>query len=499
MRTRLPLALTTLAACCLASLSHTAWAQASDGLEPESDAPAALAITVAETTPTEVPQAAPEAAPQTAPEAPRRLLASESGATAPTATHFQQLLQGALARDPQVQGAAALVRVAQAQLAQVRSRWFPSVGLNASKTRSQDEDLGTPIERNSERLDATFKWNLYSGGADQALIDSLERDVAAAELDLQRAREECAERLASAYADAVRADTVVATATELMERLRQLKALVDKQVASGKSSDVDAQTSASSLLEVAITHADAQADARRARLKLSALSGKAPEAVQGLSLPPSPALDDQHPADWLDLREGNARYQAARQRAESARLKVGQIAAVLQPRVDLQVRRALSDHTDPTPTSNTRTSTGLSVSLEMPLGGESFARRDEGLQRAEAAAADAERISLEAQIDWADAADRLATARHTQGIHLKQLEHLERVLRGAAVQFEAGRRSLVQLIDLQKMPFSARQKLAESRATQFTAQVRMLSLSGGLIDALQRATVAIDPAQGPVH
>jgi len=491
MRVRLPLAFASMAACCLASLSHPAWAQTSDGLEPVGADPVSLA--------TETTEASPLVPSQAMAEAPRRLLASESSATAPSATHFQQLLQGALGRDPQVQGAAALVRVAQAQLAQANSRWYPTLGLNFNKTRSQDEDLGRPLERNSERTDATVKWNLYAGGADQAMFDASQRDLAAAELDLKRAREECAEKLASAYNDAVRADTVVATATQLMDRLRELKALVDKQVASGKSSDVDAQTSASSLLEVAITHADAQADARRARHKLSALSGMAPNAVQGLSLPPSPAMDEQHPADWFELREGNTRFQAARLRAESARLKVGQLAAVLQPRVDLQVRRALSDRTDPTPTSNTRTSTGLSVSLEMPLGGESFARRDEGLQRAEAAAADAERISLDAQIDWADAADRLATARYTQGIHLKQLEHLERVLRGAAVQFEAGRRSLVQLIDLQKMPFSARQKLAESRATQFNAQVRMLALTGGLLDALQRATVAIDPAQGPVH
>jgi len=476
-----PLLLSTLAACCLAAMGCATLAQAA-----ESAAPPAMA--------------APAPAPGMAPTpAPHPALASSSATIAPAATHFQQLLQSALARDPQTQGAAAMVRATQAQLDQIRSRWYPTLGVNFNKTRSQDEDLGRPLERNSERTDATFKWNLYAGGSDKAMHDSLQRDLAAAELDLKRAREECAEKLASAYNDAVRADTVVATATQLMDRLRELKALVDKQVASGKSSDVDAQTSASSLLEVAITHADAQADARRARHKLSALSGMAPTAVQGLSLPPSPALDDQHPADWLDLREGNTRFQAARLRAESAKLKVGHIAAVLQPRVDVQVRRALSDHTDPTPTSNTRTSTGLSVSLEMPLGGESFARRDEGLQRAEAAAADAERISLDAQIDWADAADRLATARYTQGIHLKQLEHLERVLRGAAVQFEAGRRSLVQLIDLQKMPFSARQKLAESRATQFNAQMRMLSLSGGLLDALQRATLAIDPAQGPVH
>lgn len=428
------------------------------------------------------------------------VLASESPTVAPPAVHFQQLLQSALARDPQVQSAQALLRATQAQLQQARSRWFPTLGVNVNKTKSQDEDQGVPLERKSERVDATVKWNLYAGGTDQASIDSLSRDVAAAELDLQRASEESAEKLATAYAEAVRAESVVATATALMDRLQLLKALVDKQVASGKSSEVDAQTSASSLLEVSITLSESQAAARRARLKLSALSGMLPAPqLAALSLPPSPTLDDQRPPEWQTLREGNVRYLAARLRAESARLKVGTWAALLQPRVDLQVRHALSDRTQPTPTSNTRVSTGLSLSLEMPLGGETFARRDEGLQRAEAAAAEAERISLDAQIEWADAADRLSTARHTQYIHRRQIDHLERVLRGAAVQFEAGRRSLVQLIDLEKMPFSARQKMAESTATQFTAQVRMLALGGGLLDALGRTTVAFNTSQEPVH
>ena len=405
------------------------------------------------------------------------------------AGHFQQLLQAALARDPQVQGATALLQASQSQLRQIRSRWFPTLGLSANKTQSQDEDLGQPIERNSARLDASLKWNLYAGGADMALYESIKQEVKAAALDLKRAREECAEKMAMAHADAVRAETVVRTATELMQRLQALKALVDKQVASGKSSDVDAQTSASSLLEVSITLTEAQADARRARLKLSALSGQPPGDLQALALPPSPVLDEQHPANWLDLREGNSRYGAARLRAAAARLKVGKLAALVQPRIDLQLRHALSEHTTPTPTSNTRVSTSLGMSVEMPLGGESFAKRDEGLQRAQAAEADADRISLDAQIDWADAADRLATARYTLGIHQKQLEHLERVLRGAAVQFEAGRRSLIQLIDLQKMPFATRQKMAENASVQFTAQLRMLALSGGLLDALNRAHV----------
>ena len=79
---------------------------------------------------------------------------------------------------------------------------------------------------------------------------------------------------------------------------------------------------------------------------------------------------------------------------------------------------------------------------------------------AQAAEADAERISLDAQIEWADAADLLTTARYTLGIHRRQLEHLERVLRGAGVQFEAGRRNVAQLIGLRDSRYNAEQRRA---------------------------------------
>lgn len=404
------------------------------------------------------------------------------------AAEFQRLLDAAQRRDPQVRSAQALLQATRAQQRQARSKWFPTLGINANKTQSQDEDLGLPVERNSDRVDASLRWNLFAGGADLALYQALEKEIAAAELDLQRAREECAERVAQAYAEAVRAETVVHIAAELMARLDQLKALVDHQVSLGKSSDVDAQTSASSVLEVSVTHAEAQADARRARLKLSALTGTSVGTLVAVTLPP--VFGDPSAPDWTSLREGNARWQAARQRAEAARTRLGPVMPELLPRVDLQIRRALSDRTTPPPTSSQRTSTTVGVSLEMPLGGENFAKRDEAVQRAEAALAESERLSLEAQIDWADAADKLATARYTLGIHQRQIAHLERVLKGAAVQYEAGRRTLVQLIELQKMPFATRQKMADSALTQFLAQVRMLSLSGGLLDALAQARPA---------
>jgi len=413
-----------------------------------------------------------------------------SATTQAAQAELQRLIALALVRDPAVQSAQALLRASQAQIRQVRSRWLPTLGLSASQTRSQDEDLGLPVERSSDRVDAQLRWNLFAGGADLAQLKALQLEAEGARFDLLRAEQDCAERIAVAYAEAVRAETVDGVAVTLLQRLHALKALVDQQVALGKSSDVDAQTSASSVLEVTVTRAEAQADARRARLKLMALTGTPAGTLTRLRLPDSPMFDAVSPPDWLDLREGNPRWQGASQRAQAARARLGPVMAELLPKVDLQLRQALQDRTTPPPTSAQRRSTAVTVSLDIPLGGEAFARRDEGSQRAEAALAEAERISLEAQIEWADAADKLMTARHTLGIHQQQIRHLDRVLKGAGVQYEAGRRTLVQLIELQKMPFATRQKMADSALTQFTAQLRMLSLAGSLQKALAQAESA---------
>ena len=78
------------------------------------------------------------------------------------------LLGRALARDPQVRVAQSLLEISDARVRQLRSRLWPTLGLNANVGQSSDLDFGLPVERRTERSELALRWNLYNGGNDGA-------------------------------------------------------------------------------------------------------------------------------------------------------------------------------------------------------------------------------------------------------------------------------------------------------------------------------------------
>ncbi len=397
---------------------------------------------------------------------------------------FRHALQLAIGRDPQVELAMAQWRATLAQWRQARSRWFPTLSVNASQGESDDLDLGVPVQRTTERTEALLRWNVFNGGADLHTWRAIAREVDAAALDVRRAREEAAERFIQAYADATRGETVARVAEDLLARMDLLKAMVDRQTDLGKISPVDADTSASSVLEVQAALAEAQNEARRGRNRLAALSGLSPDEVRQLRLPGLGMAPDLSQDDWLRLREGNARWQAAQLRILAADIRLGVIPSDYLPRIDLQWRQALHDRTTPPATTVSRRGSTVSVSLDVPLGGEAVFRRDESIERLRAAQAESDRVSLEAQIEWGEIVDQWGTLELNLQRHRRQVQHLTRVIEGAMVQYESGRRTLVQLVELTRLPFATRQKMADASQQQLKAQVRLLALSGRLLDQL---------------
>lgn len=405
---------------------------------------------------------------------------------------FRHALQQAISRDPQVQLSMAQWRATQAQWKQARSRWFPTLSVNASQGESDDLDLGFAVHRTTERTEALLRWNVFSGGADLNAWRALAREVDAAAEDVRRSREEAAERFIQAYADAARGETVARVADDLLARMTLLKQMVDRQAALGKVSPVDADTSASSLLEVQASLADAQNEARRGRNRLAALSGLSPDDVRALRLPGLGMTPDLNQADWAALREGNARWRAAQLRIQSADIRLGVVSSDYLPRVDLQFRQALHDRTNPPASSVSRRGSTLSISLDVPLGGEAVFRRDESIERLKATQADADRISLEAQIEWGETIDQWGTLERNLQLYRRQVQHLTRVIEGAMVQYESGRRTLVQLVELTRLPFATRQKMADASQQQLKAQARLLALSGRLLHQLGLDTAAAE-------
>ncbi len=423
------------------------------------------------------------------------LSAAASGST------LQEAIALALARDPQVQGAQYLLQAVGAQERQVRSRWWPRLSASTTNGRSSDIESGNTVERQTQRADLALRMNVFNGLADRAQLDAIEIEQAAAELELRRAREDAAERVAVAYADALRLDALIFRSNWRLAEVRRLGENVKRQTQAGKASTADTQLAEASMLDAQVTHDNLLAERRTAQARLDALVGAplgsltpVPWLMPALIAPvgvPAPVSVD---ALWDRARDTNAAWRAASERARAAVKRLGVVAPGLLPKLDVEVRHRVYERTSPLPNPYEARGWSVVVSYDMPLGGETFAQRDEGRLRAQAAQAEADRLGLTLRLDLDASVQRAATATKAAPMLRRQADQLAEVVKASEVQYEAGRRSLQQLIELRNNYYSAEFRFSENAMTFATATLRQLAISGALLPGLG---VAEPPVSAP--
>ena len=381
-----------------------------------------------------------------------------------------------LPSDPQVRVARSLLQAAEERRVQARSRLAPVAGVSAVRGNSNDIEFGRPLQRHTERAEATLRWNLYNQGNDLAELEGATADVSAAAQELRRAREEAAERIALAYADLLRSDELLARADERLAAVSRLRAQVQRQTELGRASEADARQAEASQLDAEIAREQIVADREAARLRLAALTGGEAPRPLPVVLPPVTGSAAAPPQPGV--------VAAAVERAEAARARVRPIASVFAPRIDFEYRQRLSDRTRPQTTTEQQHGWLLSARWEFPVGGESLARRAEGERRAEAAEAEADRLRQVVEAERTTLDPRGAGSERAVAQLDRLSEQYAALLRAGELQYEAGRRTLAQLVLLHDSRFGAEQRRAEQSSRLLATRLRQLALGGDLLPAL---------------
>lgn len=404
------------------------------------------------------------------------------------------LLGRVLPRDPQVRVADSLLQATQQRRLQARSRLGPSVYLNANEGGSAETEFGFPIKRSTSRAEAGVRWNLYNAGNDMAELNGATRDIDVAELDLRRAREEVAERIAETYTDLLRLQTLLPHAVQRLDAVRKLVEQVRQQTAAGKTSEADATQASASLLDAEIAHELLAADLDAARKKLATQVGGEVRDAEPLNLPlqwlsavaAAPSSAGLADAGLVNagLAGASGLVAAARVRADAARERVRPVLSLLAPRIDLEVRHQLHDRTLPSPTTLQKDVWQLTARWDFPVMGESAARRTEQQRRAEASMAEAERVAQGMQIELQALGPRIANAERALAQLARQAAQYTSLVRAAELQFDAGRRSVSQLIQLRDSRFNVEQRRSEQAQRLLAAQLKLLALQGRLLPAL---------------
>jgi outer membrane protein, adhesin transport system len=150
------------------------------------------------------------------------------------------------------------------------------------------------------------------------------------------------------------------------------------------------------------------------------------------------------------------------------------------PSVDLEMRKRFAHQNTLRSTIELERSSQIGVSLDIPLGGRTQARVNEARAREQQALAQIESDRMVVRSSYGDIARQLAEIRTIAPYIQQRVEASAELVRAYGLQFEAGRRSVVELVNAQRERFNAQLALLDNVNQQFALQARLLNLSGQL-------------------
>lgn len=407
------------------------------------------------------------------------MLCSAQVAAAPLPEVVDQVLQ----RHPDIRSAQALLDVARAQIRQTRSDFYPSVGLNYRHADAIDVDNGTSRDRNLRRANAVLRWNLFNGRVDSNRLRSAGLNQEAAVADLDDAHERIALEVTELYAELVRLRQRLELGDTLIKEIEALREAVKKRVEAGRVSPADLDQIESDLIRIRAQRSQLRGQLGGGEYRFRQLTGQPPANLA------SPWLDAPEDARRLEqlqtlLESDNPRLRAGFKRVAARAAEVAAARGAYWPSLDLELNRRLYADITPAAVSDTARSNQIALNLEIPLGGKTFARVDESVERHKAALAAADALRLSLAGDLGALHEELAEARAIQPELVERVATTSRVYQAYRLQFDAGKRSLLDVANAQNERFSALGDVIDNRNLQLLDQARLLSLVGKLRRAL---------------
>jgi cobalt-zinc-cadmium efflux system outer membrane protein len=374
------------------------------------------------------------------------------GGAAPEGLTLEQALAEAESRSPAVTAAQASVDAAQGRLRQAGVRSNPELSVEVenfagSGPYSGFEGTETTVAIN-QRLDL--------GGRRSARVAQGRAELTTAQLQLSLARADLALAVREQFATAVAAREQLRLASDNLDRARELARIAGVLVEAGREPPLRALRARAAAAQADASLRGAQAAEEASRRTLASLFGTdtLPAAVSGsINLPPPTNID---PTQTLDVRLAEAERLTA-----EARLGGELASRRLDPAVGVGVRQIEE-------TGDRAFVAGLSVPL--PLFDQN--RGNIAAARAEVRAAEARRAgalaNAVARVRNASAGLTAADAR-VAALEAAAIPEAREALRLAQISYQAGRLSLLELLDAQETFATVQSDLIEARQARAQA------------------------------
>lgn len=401
--------------------------------------------------------------------------------------------------DASIRASRAATEARSERIPQARSQLLPNISASATRFRNSLDSTvpgfgGVPLhshlEYNSSNRALTIRQPIYRP-FQLADYRQAKAQVEQANAELARDEQSLAVRLVTAYLQLLGAqDQLQLVAAQKAAYQTQLEA-ARKRFAGGSGTRTDIDEAQARLDMTIAQELEARQNLGYTRQQLESLIARPVSDVASLDdarlplTPPTPAT----PEEWIARAEQTSpEVRALRAQREAARLEIDKARAGHLPTLDAVAQRAISDSDTVTSVNTKYDQKSIGVQLNVPLFAGGYVSSQVRQATAELRRADE---SLEALRQ--DLALRVHKEYRGVSEGVLRVRALEQAVRSAATavessrkSFQAGSRTLVDILNAQQQLASAQRDLAEARYVYLVSRIRLRALAGevdvGLID-----------------
>ena len=393
-----------------------------------------------------------------------------------------------LATNPSVLSTAHNVDAARALKRQAMAGYLPSIDVVLGRGLEISDNTSTRATgAQNDRFDRferslTLNQMIYDGFATASFVKQQEAILAATAARLTTTKENTGLRAAQVYLEVLRRDQIVTLSEENLEQHNETLRKIEERFESGVGTKVDvvqtkgrqAQSKSALLLS--------EKDTQNGRAEFYQVVGESPFS---LSLPNRPQnLPETLEEAIQDAFINNPQVKAAALDVEAARAGRKQVLGSFYPRVDLALGATRNDDTDGSLGANNDETAVLKMSYNLFRGGADRARLKESVARISAAeqslVALRRSITQDVSILWNDLDDLSLRLEYLQ-IHVTSTEE---VLVVYLEQLAIGKRTLLDVLDIQNELFRARSALVAAEFQLRLSEYRLLATGGLFLEHL---------------
>ena len=387
--------------------------------------------------------------------------------SAPAAAQsLSDALAGAYQTNPVLQAARAQLRATDEQVPEALSGWRPTVTAEAVGGAGVDNhhDEGRLLGNAGLRITQP----IYTGGRTGAAVHEAENLVQAQRAQLVAAEQQMLLQSVTAYMDVVRADAVLTLDENNEKVVREQRDSARRRRAAGTASDTDVSQAESRLAMAQAERTQAEANLKSARATYAQQIGEMPATLTPPGLPAGlPAGEEEAVGDAA----GHPNVLAAQFAEKAARDGVDVVLGEMRPQVSVE-GELLTDR------ETARVLAKVIIPLYQAGNVDARARSSKETygQRRFDTETQQRHTAAEAQAAWY----ALEAAQAQIGSFGSQIETAQRALAGTRRDYEAGVRTLLDVLDAQQELLGAQTNLAGARHDEVVAAYRLLAAVGRL-------------------